>query len=425
MEERRMKRFLLLIFLAFVSIVTQAITVDPAMNVSGQGSDYIFVYRGNNPNQFDTLVSQGLSNLVGWTATCNTCSATSLMIYNATQPDSDYLYLYTMDSSGNIALPDSGASYGFSSPPPAVTGSSSTNSSDFSQTVVKDFTVSNNTVSSYDSIVYGSSTTVTTTTNYSDGTSAVTSSSDYTVWKAYEIPAWSYTVPNTAGNSVYLDQRGPNPIVNIEQVGDRNTVAGINNPNAVLAGNNNILIIRQAGEDNSVLAKVSGNNNVIQIPQGYHHNWATGAESPATGSSGNTVVIDVFGDNNNMFIPQEGLNNLITNKIVGSNNTNTLVQYGNDNKSYNLINGNGNYIGSWQQGNGNLSTISTVGNSNSAQITQLGNMNSSTMTLTNAGGPNNAQVTQVNNSNLSGNNFMLNQTCYLAAGCSATVTQGR
>jgi len=430
-----MKKLILFFCLLFINIA-QATSIGQAMNVSGQGSDYIFVYRGNNPNEFDALVGQGLTNLSGWIASCNTCTVTTLVIDHATQPDADYLFLYTANDDGTVAYPESGQLYSFDSPQVnpvnngsdgtiSVTGSSTTTGNDFSSTLVNDVTFSGNSVNSYDSMVYGSSYTVNNTTNYSDGSSTTVSSTDYDVWKVYQIPAWNYSIPAVSGNSVYLNQTGINPTVNIEQVGARNAIAGINNQNAVLAGNNNTLTVRQAGEDNLTLVKVNGNSNYILIPQGFHHNWNSGAESATTGSNNNRAMVSVFGDSNNIFIPQEGLNNLTTSTIVGSGNQNTIVQYGNDNKSYNYINGNGNILNNWQQGNGNLSLINLYGNSNQASVTQTGNNNSSTINLTNAGGANNITVTQSNSTNTTGNNFMLNQTCYLAAGCNVTVTQSK
>ena len=322
------------------------------------------------------------------------------------------------------------------------TTSSSTTTNDFQGTQVVDITYNNGTINGYDSIVYGTSaTTTTTTTNtpvttttYSDGTSTSTNgtsstststASTYDVWKVYQIPSWSYTIPVVTGNSVYLNQTGINPTVTIEQVGQRNAVAGINNQNAYLVGNNNALTVKQAGDDNLVLIKISGNNNAVQIPQGYYHNWANGAEYPATGSSNERATVSILGDNNWVFLPQQGMNNMATSTTFGNNNQNTIVQYGNDNKTYNYINGNGNILNNWQQGNGNLSTISLTGNSNQTSVTQTGNNNSSTISLTNAGGANNLTVTQSNSTNTTGNNFSLQQTCYLAAGCNVTVTQSK
>ena len=61
---------ILFALILLIASQVQAASVGAAMNVSGQGSDYIFVYRGNNPTEFDALVAQGLGNLSGWKANC-------------------------------------------------------------------------------------------------------------------------------------------------------------------------------------------------------------------------------------------------------------------------------------------------------------------------------------------------------------------
>jgi len=345
-----------------------------------------------------------------------------------------------------LATPSEGASAGNSAP--TVTGtstsnstsSSSTTTNDFQGTLVTDITYGNGVISGYDSIVYGTDSRVTTTTvttpvtttYWSDGTSTTsngTSSSSqtitdtYNVWKAYEIPAWSYTIPVVTGNSIYLNQSGTNPQVTIEQVGQRNAVAGVNNPNAYLVGNNNSLVIRQSGSDNLALVKVSGNNNAVQIPQGYYHNWANGAEYPAAGSANDIALVSILGNSNWVFMPQQGYRNLATSTTNGNSNNNTIVQYGNDNKTYNIINGDGNSLGSWQQGNGNLSTINMTGNNNQASVTQQGNNNSSTITLINAGGPSSVNVTQTNIGTGVGNLLSIQQQCATLNGCSVTINQ--
>jgi len=345
-----------------------------------------------------------------------------------------------------LATPSEGASAGNTAP--TVTGtstsnstsSSSTTTSDFQGTLVTDVTYIGGTVSGYTSIVYGTDdTTITTTTTtpvtttyYSDGTTTTstgTSSTSqtvtdtYNVWKVYEIPSWSYNIPVVTGNSVYLNQSGSNPSVTIEQVGQRNTVAGVNNPNAYLVGNNNSLVIKQAGDDNLALVKVSGDNNRVQIPQGYYHNWANGAEYPAAGSANDIALVSILGNNNWVFMPQQGYRNLATSTTNGNNNNNTIVQYGNDNKAYNIINGDGNSLSSWQQGNGNLSTINMTGNGNQASVTQTGNNNSSTITLINAGGPSSVNVTQANMGTGAGNLLSIQQQCATLSGCSVTINQ--
>lgn len=345
-----------------------------------------------------------------------------------------------------LATPSEGASAGNSAP--TVTGtstsnnttSSSTTSSDFQGNIITDITYTNGIIGGYTSIVYGTDETTTTTTTvtpvtttyWSDGTSTTTTGSsstsqtitdNYNVWKVYEIPDWNYRIPIVTGNSIYLNQSGSNPQVTIEQVGNRNAVSGLNNPNAYLVGNNNSLVIRQSGSDNLTLVKVGGNNNSVQIPQGYYHNWANGAEYPATGSANDIALVSVLGDSNWVFMPQQGYHNLATSVTNGNGNSSTIVQYGNDNKTYNIINGNGNNLNNWQQGNGNLSSINMTGNNNQASITQTGNNNSSVVTQVNAGGASTVNLLQ--QAVTQGQTFVVQQTCTNGAGCSVSVVQNR
>ena len=345
-----------------------------------------------------------------------------------------------------LATPSEGASAGNTAP--TVTGtstsnnttSSSTTSNTFQQNLVNDITYTNGSIGGYTSIVYGTDDTTTTTTTvtpvtttyWSDGTTTTSTGSSstsqtitdtYNVWKVYEIPAWNYSIPVVTGNSIYLNQSGSNPQVSIEQVGNRNAIAGLNNPNAYLVGDNNSLVIRQSGSDNLTLVKISGNNNAVQIPQGYYHNWANGAEYPASGSANDIALVSILGDSNWVFMPQQGYRNLATSITNGSNNSSTIVQYGNDNKTYNIINGNGNNLNNWQQGNGNLSTINMTGNNNQANITQTGNNNSSAVTQINAGGPSTVNLLQ--QAVTQGQTFVVQQTCTNGAGCSVSVQQNR
>jgi len=404
-------------------------------HIINMGSDYFFfVGNDNNTGQLFSM-TQGFDSTSGvtWTGTRNptTAQVNQYAAGGSTTPL----------SAGQTAQPPASSQ-------PTVTGtstsnstsSSSTTTNDFQGTLVNDITYNGGTISGYDSIVYGTDSQVTTTTvttpvtttTYSDGTSTTTNGTSttsktvtdtYNVWKAYEIPSWSYTIPVVSGNSVYLNQSGSNPSVTIEQVGQHNAVAGINNPNAYLVGNNNSLVIRQSGNDNLALVKVSGNNNAVQIPQGYYHNWANGAEYPASGSANDIALVSVLGNNNSVFMPQQGYRNLATSTTNGNGNNSTIVQYGNDNKAYNIINGDGNSLGSWQQGNGNLSTISMTGNGNQANTTQWGNNNSSTITLVNAGGPSSVNVTQTNNGTGAGNLLSIQQQCATLNGCSVTINQ--
>jgi hypothetical protein len=404
-------------------------------HIINMGSDYFFFVGNDNDTGQLFSMTQGFANTSGvtWTGTRNptTAQVNSYAAGGSTTPL----------AAGQTATPPQSSQ-------PTVTGtstsnntsSSSTTTNTFQQNLVTDVTYDNGTINAYDSIVYGTDSQVTTTTTttpvttttYSDGTSTTSNGTSgtsqtvtdtYNVWKAYQIPTWSYTIPVVSGNSIYLNQSGSNPQVTIEQVGNRNAVAGLNNPNAYLVGNNNSLVIKQSGNENLTLVKISGNNNAIQIPQGYYHNWANGSEYPATGSSNDIALVSVLGNSNWVFLPQQGNHNLATSSTNGNGNNSTIVQYGNDNKTYNIINGDGNSLGNWQQGNGNLSSISMTGNGNQANVTQWGNNNSSTITLINAGGPSSVNVTQNNMGTGTGNLLSIQQQCATLNGCSVTINQ--
>ena len=82
------------------------------MNVSAPGSDYIFIYKGNDPLLFSQLALLG-QGLVGWTAVCEACG-NDLKITSVERPDSDYLFLYT------DTKPINGSWYSFQELPPTV-----------------------------------------------------------------------------------------------------------------------------------------------------------------------------------------------------------------------------------------------------------------------------------------------------------------
>ena len=63
-----------LVILCFATSA-MADTGTPVMNVSGQGSDYIFVYQGNDTATYADLSALG-NSIIGWTATCTSGSCT-------------------------------------------------------------------------------------------------------------------------------------------------------------------------------------------------------------------------------------------------------------------------------------------------------------------------------------------------------------
>lgn len=82
------------------------------MNVSAPGSDYIFIYKGNDPVLFSQLAIKG-QDLVGWTAVSD--SGEALKITQISRPEPDYLFLYTDTN------PTSGTFYSFQEVAPVTT----------------------------------------------------------------------------------------------------------------------------------------------------------------------------------------------------------------------------------------------------------------------------------------------------------------
>ena len=89
------------------------------MNVSGQGSDYIFIYRGNNPTVYDILLYNLAELKAGtWRFTCTqttveNCTDNNGVISDASNPSTNYIFLYTKDADGNVLTPDSSYWYKF------------------------------------------------------------------------------------------------------------------------------------------------------------------------------------------------------------------------------------------------------------------------------------------------------------------------
>ena len=82
------------------------------MNVSAPGSDYIFIFKGNDPVLFSQLATLG-TDLIGWTAL--TEGGSNLTITSIERPDADYLFLYT------DGIPVSGSWYSFQEVAPITT----------------------------------------------------------------------------------------------------------------------------------------------------------------------------------------------------------------------------------------------------------------------------------------------------------------
>jgi hypothetical protein len=299
----------------------QATTISAAMNVSGQGSDYIFVYRGNNPNEFDALVVQGLNNLAGWVVTCGpnqACQGISYIIDHATQPSPDYLYLYTANDDGTTAFPDSGQYYSFRSPPITQTNAPA-----------------NQTITS------------------GGGSSAGPSNEQQTRYNSWN------NGTQAPDNYLYIEQvNGNYNTVNVTQSGTKNTMyVGIN------------------GSTNTVNADQIGANYLNTLVQG-NTNTVTSLQTNTSGTNYQETKI-MSGNNNTINVAQkDNGNSLMFNTVTGSNNGINAVQEGGGNHYLeNKLTGNGNSVLANQSGStGNKANIdlTNAGGPSSVDLQQSG-----------------------------------------------------
>ena len=249
------------------SIKANATTTAPAMNVSGQGSDYIFVFRGNSPTEFATLSALG-QGVVGWTATCapnQPCQGTTYRIGAVSQPDSDYLFLYTFNADGSIAYPDSGRWYSFSSPPEPLTNGAS--GSSFGIALVNNAKIvafKNRTTS--DTQVY--------IEQIGNGNTVLIDQS------------------GTVNNYVKYQGNGLSNDVTVTQIGNASTLANYANVNVI--GNSNLINLEQrsTGGTKAMFVNVQDNNNILNAQQkdnGNHY-----------------LEVNLAGGNKNVNVLQEG-----------------------------------------------------------------------------------------------------------------------
>ena len=248
---------------------TTAATVSPAMNVSSQGSDYIFVYRGNNPTEFDALIAY---NPTGWSATCTgqPCTGQTATIISWARPDPDYLFLYTKNSDGTAYIPSSGAYYSFSSPPPPPAPCCS----------------------------FGSAAPFTPN-----------------IYNTTQLQTYNSRPIDQRNAQVYIEQIGSNNITTIEQTGTKD-----NHAEYISTGNSNTVSILQSGETATVAnyaeLGIAGHNNTVSITQ-----QSTG------GTKGAFVKIN---DNNNslQLTQKDGGNHYADVTLSGGNKNVDILQQG-------------------------------------------------------------------------------------------------
>jgi hypothetical protein len=275
-----------------------ATTTTQAMNVSGQGSDYIFVFRGNDAAFYDALVAY---NPVGWTAVCHQtepCAGTYYTISVVVQVDTQSLYLYVVDANGNPATPDSGAWYYFTNdpyppaPPPTP--------------------------------VYGSSAPTTAQQSRMDAKLVAAQAG-----QGHTVEA------NIMGdtNSIYIDQAGTLSYINLMILGNTNSFTATQNmgvgvhaynETAIIGNNNNVNLLQTGTGNKAAFINVTGDSNTASVTQ--------------KDSGEHFVQLDITGDNHTAAILQEGSgNHNATVQLDGSQPWNfDLTQSGATSQTYTL-----------------------------------------------------------------------------------------
>jgi hypothetical protein len=247
-----------------------AATDTPVMNVSGQGSDYIFVYQGNDTATYADLSALG-NSIIGWTATCTSgsCTVGDVLYVGGVggNEHNDYLFLYTFDSDGNVVYPVSGAWYSFEAPAAAATP------------------------------VYGSSAPTTAQQSRMDAKLALAASGQ--------------------GDTVEADIVGDDNLVNITQAG------GISYLDLSITGNLNTFDSEQdvaTGSHGYIEATITGNSNDVDILQ-------KGRAVDGTGNK--AAILTITGDSNTVDIEQRGLGDKFVDlEITGDDHTASIFQNG-------------------------------------------------------------------------------------------------
>ena len=258
--------------LVILCFVTSALadTDTPVMNVSGAGSNYIFVYEGNDTTTYADLSALG-NSIIGWTATCTSGSCTvgdMLYVSGVGGNGNDYLFLYTEDSDGNVAYPVSGAWYSFetttAAPPTPVYGSSAPTTAQLSRMNAK-----------------------------------------------------LALVASGQGDTVEADIVGDDNLVNITQAG------GISYLDLSITGNLNTFDSEQdvaTGSHGYIEATITGNSNDVDILQ-------KGRAVDGTGNK--AAILTITGDSNTVDIVQRGLGDKFVDlEITGDDHTASIFQNG-------------------------------------------------------------------------------------------------
>jgi hypothetical protein len=258
-----------LLVLCFATSV-KAATGTPVMNVSGAGSDYIFVYQGNDTTTYADLSALG-NSIIGWTATCTSGSCTVgdvLYVSSVGGNGNNYLFLYTEDADGNVAYPVSGAWYKFEAPAAATP-----------------------------TPVYGS--TALTTAQQTRVDAALS---------AYNSGAGDTVEANISGdsNDIYIEQAGGVSYVNLAITGNLNS----------FSSKQNLVPLTGSGSGHGYIeATIIGSSNNVDIDQ--------------RGLGDKATFLNVTGSTNDVDIDQRGVGDkFIDLTITGDNHEATIFQNG-------------------------------------------------------------------------------------------------
>jgi hypothetical protein len=422
----------------------------------------------------------GGSITTGWTWSCTNCGTTTSGTVDRVNLSSDgtVIFVYILDSNGNMVISEPGGVYTYSGVPagPTVTGTNTSytyrtvvsgNVSKVYRTPVTTTTYSDNTTTSTNGNeeLYSTATStvtevsssntqsgvVTTTTTRTDTvmgdgsqTTSYSSSSVTTPWPSYVTigsgsvsndivitPTSNITIPQQTkidlwtnktiadGNKIYIDQiSGSGNTVTMDQDGNKNLI------NTTINGNSNNITARQGVPgigQNEIKINTVGDSNTLSI------NQARTTQGSAIGTNGHYKAVDINGSNNTLTTQQSNGGGVggqyMETTINGNQNNVTAKQTDNGNKiMFNTIAGNNNTIDAVQKGTGqHYLENKLTGNNNSISAVQEGSIgNRATLDLTNAGGP--ASVILQQNG---GMNVTVTTSCATAGGCAPiTVRQG-
>lgn len=187
-------------------------------------------------------------------------------------------------------------------------------------------------------------------------------------------------------------------------------------------GDNNNFTIRQGitiTGKNRIELYSNGNYNTLNLNQGY----STNGTASIGDSNDHYLSLTLNGNTNTVVTQQTGISQWNEINLTGNNNNITNIQNGNGNKIlFENVNGNNNTVNTNQKDSGNqYLDIKLTGNGHSVTAVQEGSGNhAATIDFTNAGGASSLNLNQLGST---AQTYSIQQSCVNAAGCSTTITQ--